>query len=189
MTSEVTKLRQKYSQYAREINAYSKHWISTLMPQRNCKVLIVQNPSALEERVSSPCKWSSCLFSIWLWHRLITFLSRRADASQSVTGESISSSSADGDVFDSTVDLRVSRGIVVKSTHAQSKRKMILGLHADEERSSQETQKSSQISCHLFWTALQSQGILQSFLVHCLTEIITSSGTHRCTYRKWSRKL
>lgn len=82
-------------------------------------------------------------------------------------------------LFTVAFGLRVSGELAVKSTHAQSKRKMILGLHADEERSSQETQKSSQIS----WTTAHLSGVSSKlFGSLCLTEIITrrnSQEVHR----------
>lgn len=90
--------------------------------------------------VSSLCKLSSCLFSIWFWHRPITPLSWSTAASQAVRVESISCGPNDGSVIHSTV-VGHSWDTAVKSTYPQSKRKMRLGLHADEEKRSQEAYK------------------------------------------------
>lgn len=117
-------------------------YITLQLPQKG-SVFFFPSPeplNALEGRVSSLCKWSSCLFSIWLWHRPITFLSWSTAASQAMRVESISYGPTDGSVIHSTV-VGLSGDTAVKSTYPQSKRKMRLGLHADEERSSQETHK------------------------------------------------
>lgn len=111
------------------------------LPQKGSFFFSSPDPlNAFEGRVSSLCKWSSCLFSIWLWHRPITFLSWSTAASQAMRVESISYGPTDGSVIHSTV-VGLSGDTAVKSTYPQSKRKMRLGLHADEERSSQETHK------------------------------------------------
>lgn len=118
----------------------NQHTYITIVSKRKC--FFPPDPlNALEGRVSSLCQGSSCLFSIWLWHRPITFLSWSAAASQAVRVESISYGPTDRSVIHSTVALWVSGDTAVKSTYPQSKRKMRLCLHADEERSSQKTHK------------------------------------------------
>lgn len=151
---------------------------------------------ALEGRVSSLCKWSSCFFSIWLWHRPITVLSWSTAASQAIRGESINNGHTDGNAVLRTVALWVSGDIAVKSTYPESERKMRLGLHADEERSSQETHKSiSNLSPALldhtvpFW----GWGLLFKALLFCpVTEIITGAvwvDWMKATMETWFREM